>query len=389
MDELHYDDIINPKETTKKPSDFMIEAIDFTNKYVQSKKAKLYIWADMLDPEQHGQDIDLSGRELLEKLPHDVVLMDWKYGPQWNCAKSLNLFNKNGFRTVGVSWHSAQNVYKMVKAVKECSAYGYCGTPWSSTMPDREWEDENKKTTLPLISIEIATSMSLGAYFSWSNATMNVNEIPFIPMLLYQQAAYNHSIYNNLTKQPQLFEAGELSLCEGDELKQILHCPFDLDSIIGSDSIVCGPIKFKPFLGGHNRTAALVNKGDSPLVLKIDKQVESLYFLQTLSKPSTDISMREGKRVPIIKVGEYSIEYQDGTRISKELFHESEMVSWNNLNLPLFGEQGIYSLSKSGSVNIATLKWKNPYPDKIIKNLEIHGVTNSDFKMAIFAITLL
>jgi Glycosyl hydrolase family 20, catalytic domain/Glycosyl hydrolase family 20, domain 2 len=388
MDELHYDYMVPPANSRKrKPSDFVVESLRLSSKFAKSKGVKLYMWADMLNPDHNGIHLDISGPELLNKLPKDIIMMDWDYRDNVPFP-GLKMFKRAGFQTIGTSWYKPGNIAGMIRDVYKYSVEGFCGTSWASTIPQALPTDELKKLKRSPTQIppKIAQSMSLSAYLAWSPNNTNLSSFPYAPELLYQLAAYRYDIdyCGNKLRYVDLMKNNFLT---GNRLLNFMLMPSDLDlnsifnnskqSTSSSQANKCSKIG-----------AIVVKTNSQPIIIPLQGKASYISFIHAMNKQhQRSRSSRHSNKFEII--GQYILKYTDGSTVTKNIISGENIVGWNSPCLPLNGGIGILGIyGRRYYINIPVLMWKNPYPEKELQALVIKTGKMKDISWALFSVAL-
>ena len=362
FDELHYDDMVTCPRCrirNKKPSEYIIETVTRTAEFCRSKGARLWLYADMFDPNQNGRQIDISGPELLAKLPKDVVLQDWKYGGTGPYL-SIKMFKDAGFTTVGSPWQTPGNVAGIVSSLHEFGGAGLIGTSWNTTVPEE-------------MPPELVTNLSLGAYLSWSPEDCALANFPFVPAVLYQQVAYRFGRELPVARGSRAVSA-RTGLTTGDELADALGFP---------PGCVLGFLT-EPLTNYRGVTLTSFNKGGPPagIVVKskgssarllLNGKARHITFLHALSKQPYDLDMHGMRKEYAGAVpGTYVVHYADGSKESLTLRFRRDINGWNDRLLAPEADPGLYgTVGGLYHVNIPCLTWTNPHPGKELDALEI------------------
>ena len=183
LDEIHFGKIVtSPAAKAKnwKPSDWLVEAIKASDELFKKKGVKMYIWGDMLDPGQNGKHLDMTGKELLARLPKDIVILDWKYDGKLDYTvdyPSIKLFKECGFATVGCPWFRPRSIPSLAYSINKHQCAGLLLTSWNST-------------TISELVPEVIRATSLTAYYAWSPDDCDLEHLQFLPDAIMQGAAY-------------------------------------------------------------------------------------------------------------------------------------------------------------------------------------------------------
>ncbi len=146
--------------------------------FFKKRGKKTWMWADMaLHPSEVAPCFGTApskdaARAVREKLPRDIVLFDWQYGPH-NNYPSLKLLKDAGFKNiVAATWYNPRNIDGFARAAAEVGALGAIQTTWCGY--------ESKEAVLDTIERRQFSSMVLAAEAFWnggSRATWKPEEV--------------------------------------------------------------------------------------------------------------------------------------------------------------------------------------------------------------------
>ncbi|MFY9260091.1 MAG: hypothetical protein WAO71_06215 [Gallionella sp.] len=125
------------------PDQFVSHAIK-VHDYLATKNVKTIIWGDMfIVPDygprgafgklyshtgSHGTNELVSQ---LERLPKDIVVIDWHYENNATDYPSYDFLKKYGFKVWGASWHEKNNIDSFSKYVSARAGDGMMATTWN------------------------------------------------------------------------------------------------------------------------------------------------------------------------------------------------------------------------------------------------------------------
>lgn len=103
--------------------------------FLRARGVGVMMWGDMLLKPDEAFDAAHGGEPhnfwLARKLiPRDIVIIDWHYqpAPRYPSAK---VFQQEGFRVIGATWHNQQAIMGFSRAAKEADAWGMLQTTWT------------------------------------------------------------------------------------------------------------------------------------------------------------------------------------------------------------------------------------------------------------------
>jgi hypothetical protein len=100
------------------------------------------MWGDMLlGSEEFPQMIPVSllgdapgyGKDMRDRLPRDIVIIDWHYRDTGDNFDSLGAFVRDGFKVVGATWKSERNIRDFADYAAGNGAVGMLATTWFHT----------------------------------------------------------------------------------------------------------------------------------------------------------------------------------------------------------------------------------------------------------------
>ncbi|MBL8993063.1 MAG: family 20 glycosylhydrolase [Spirochaetia bacterium] len=216
FDELHYDDLVTSplaKEKNWKASDWIASALQQDAAFLRGKKNTTYIWADMFDPAHNGSQIDLTGKDLLQKIPKDVIMMDWKY-IRFDMAESypfIQTLKEAGFRAIGCPWYNPHNVSLMTETVFQNRALGTCMTTWYPVVRDNVYP-------------ELIRSLPLGGALAWQAEECDLEKWTCPPDVAFTLASSIPNTHLGFARALGYLKSGPETL-GGDELRAKLNLP--------------------------------------------------------------------------------------------------------------------------------------------------------------------
>ncbi|MEK6793339.1 MAG: hypothetical protein AABZ39_01075 [Spirochaetota bacterium] len=215
MDETHYGNKVTSAAARAKgwkPSDWFVEALTLNDTYLKKKNVKMYIWGDMIDTDYNGKHMDMSGPELIKRLPKDMVILDWKYEGAFDFAAdfpSFKMFKDAGFTTIGCPWFRPMNIARIANSIAKYKADGMCLTSWNTTRIDA-------------MRPELIRAAALTAFLSWSPENCDLGALPFVPDAVMQGASYWEN--RNAAGKTRSLSASD-GLIDGEGLMTLMGLP--------------------------------------------------------------------------------------------------------------------------------------------------------------------
>ncbi len=380
LDEIFFDDLVADEASKKlglKDVDWMARVVTRTNEHLKKRGVRMWMWADCLDGDHHGQHFHGDVDKLRARLPKDVVMHDWKYEPIGGYS-SIGMFQREGFPTVAAPWWSIENVAGLADVAGAYNSLGYVGTSWTDVAVEK-------------IPAELAMVIPLGAYLSWSPQCANeLDQLPVLPTRLYQVAAYEHgkplsSVQFVPLQSPQ-------NVVYGKALAKALSLPGDiLPEELSSGTQ--GPLgaTLQPFTVEGQPAAVFLEGGNTGNDVRIDVRgkAKSLVFLHaTTEQPLRDTMPQIDKQYASAIPATYVLEYEDGTTAKLPLAFRKHITSWDDRYPATFSKPVLYgTIGKTYLFNISAYQWENPHPDKNIKALILKSGNRKTINVAVFGVT--
>ncbi len=201
-----------------KASDWIIEALNINDVFFKRKGVRMYLWGDMIDPNQNGKHLDISGSQLLARLPKDMTILDWKYDGKFDYSAdfpSLKIFKDAGFPTIGAHWFKPKNISRMAHSIVTNKVDGICLTSWNSTIINK-------------LASDVIRALALTSYYSWSPEDCDLSHLKFLPDTITEAAAYWTNVRFSAGTVRHL-EASNGLISDNDLLK-MLGIPFATDT---------------------------------------------------------------------------------------------------------------------------------------------------------------
>jgi hypothetical protein len=366
LDEIFFDDLVTDtlsKEQGLTRADWLVRVVNRTHDHLKKRGVRTWMWADCLNPYMNARQMGIPVSQLLDKIPKDVVMHDWLYGPD-GPYESLKMFKDAGFPTISGSWYRISNVINLVSDTFRYSADGFIGTSWGNSSPGG-------------ISAELTTAISLGA---------------LVPAELYRTAAYRHSIDNiSISSNDPVHIV--TSLTSGTDLIEAMGLPSTVLPDVLSKPIK-GPLgcRLDPWTSDGQPAAVLVHGDCSELIdIPLQGKAVALAMLHAVNRQSFQGYMQKmysqyQTTVPI----EYVLQYTDGTTAKCSVKFRRQINAWDDRYAAAEAWPGIFgTIGHSYHLNIPAMLCINPHPEKTLKSLQVHSGNLKGMDVALFALTLL
>lgn len=318
--------------------------------FLADRGAKMMMWGDILQKTGY--------KEKMDQLPRDIVICDWRYSPIEEYP-SLDLFMNAGFKVIACTWYVPKNLFHFSLEGHKRGIEGMMQTTWTGFWPEeRVLQDEFHQIH----------SYILGAEWAWSPGTPEIEDLPYESDQVFSDlwfAADSRPVgswfavdlepYLNIRLQDNHERAGWLAYGEG----------YDLGGLpVGAVKLEGFPYRIS------EKRAGVLTGGPSGVMdgfpasvvgIPVESRANKLYFLHTACFADA------GDR----KVGEYVINYEDGSKETVPLIYGKTIAAWD------VSRQGSRTRSAwrgqrvSGEIiRVNTLIWNNPHPDKIISSFD-------------------
>ncbi len=364
QDEIHFSDMnTHPLDVKRGLTrwQYVLETSQKAHDFLKGKNVTMYMWADMLDPYQNGNCLELSGSKLLEKFPRDIVMMYWEYHS--SPYKFLKIMIDSGFPVIGCSWFRLDNVSSLIKTVYENKGLGYCCTVWNTTYPKE-------------LSPNLAAAISLGAYLSWSPENCNLERFPFLPTELYRQAAFRYGCELPYASKSLQIKA-PIKCSEGKQLVKDLGFPAncELNFLKKVAFTNYRGVYIKSFQKAGKPVGIVVKPKGKTISLPLSGKAKYLTLLHCVNKQDVRMSLNTAKSNVYNKnktPGYYVLHYKDGTEARLKLRFRYHVNDWNDEVPATFTDPGLFGVVNNHlQVNIPTYTWINPHPNKELSCIEL------------------
>lgn len=399
---IGHDEIKNlakcPRCKDKKPYELLLMDIKKIHNWLAKRGIITLIWGDMfLNRKDWQSDITAHSNvgaypsnthKVLPFLPKDIIILDWQYNPREDYP-TLKYFKDNGFKVIGISWYDEKNNYYLAQSAYKYGALGILGSDWGF-----------------LRTLSFGANSILCLEYGWSINKPELGELLYDPIKVFAKEIKplflipNKESIFNIDLSPY---ANESTIDEkfGDSIGW-----FDLGPLFDLKNLPIGEQKFaginfyiaSPKNGQKN--CIIVGKNTyQPLPeeikgIKVNKKVKALFFLHTMMSPLASVWHKT--------IGVYKINYADGTFVDVKLIENFNITDFRSSGIfrqnpwsfnkgfeILYGSEcGWEGISLSGAkINLQVYKWENPFPEKIVKSIDIKAVGEKPVKIALLGIS--
>ena len=380
FDEIHYAELVTSEAARAKgwkPSDWVIEALTVNANFLRRKGVRMWLWGDMLDPEQNGRHLDLSGPELIARLPRDdMTILDWKYhdtffGPP--DYPSLGMFTSLGLPTIGCPWFSPNNIAELATAVRRHGAQGMIQTSWHMTDP-------------PHMRAELARAVALTARVSWSPAEATLAHVTTVPNAAFAFALPRREAALGPARMQRPVMVGD-GLADEAEVARLFGWPGARLDFLTAPVRNPRQIELRPFLR-NGRPAALVARAGSSASIDLSGPLRALTFLHATNPRQLVGALTDNNGLLSTPVGTYIAHYADGGSERIRLAYRENVGGINDPALGPAMDPAIYgTLAHQHFVNLASHTWINPRPEQPLRSLEVVAGPSPDSALLLVALT--
>lgn len=137
---IGHDELWDPANGNEPLSaDQFISDVNIVHDYLETKGILTMMWGDMMiSPREFPTMITGPlngiypgyGRELLERLPRNMIIGDWHYNDTGSEFPTLKAFKDEGFTVLGASWNNKTNIRQFASYAKNNGADGMILTTW-------------------------------------------------------------------------------------------------------------------------------------------------------------------------------------------------------------------------------------------------------------------
>ncbi|UBV43882.1 beta-N-acetylhexosaminidase [Deinococcus taeanensis] len=285
------------------------------------------------------------------RLPKDLQVAYWNYAPG-NSFGLLGTIQKLGFPTFGASWSDPGNPEGHAKAAAATGAQGMIQTRWTGYFGNPSVWDGNADQGTPFVRAASAF---------WNPAAPPVQDAERRYRDLYQPTPYRAEAGVTVNLTPVVTR----SLTDEDG-----HGWIGKGADIDLRNLKSGVQRLGAYL--FDVQGAVMLRGSRASVktlperatVDLNRTARALVFLHATGWPAA--TNRE-------KIGQYDIEYADGTKITQPLEYGRHIRAWTDTAptsmIPAPGWNGV--TGEGLSVAVPALEWVNPKPTVPIRSVTL------------------
>jgi hypothetical protein len=174
-----------PRCQGRSATELVLENARRLSAWLKERKIQPVIWGDMLLAKGESADGSAHAPNLAEAqerragVPREAIIADWHYG-QGDQYPSLNLFRKQGLKTIAVTWDKPLNIYHFARAARRSRSMGLLQSTWCGYFPDG---NVLRGASFPQFSAFI-----LAAEYAWSARAEPPDRLSYDPAVVFRQA---------------------------------------------------------------------------------------------------------------------------------------------------------------------------------------------------------
>lgn len=394
MDEINMGNTVTSKAAREKNwqvKDWYREALQINADFLRRENVKkMYIWGDMIEGKIPGRhpchDLGTATiQEAIELLPEKDILTVF-VGSYHLRNREIDDKNKRvealcnaGYSVVGAPWYEPRALVHIARSIARNHGDGLLMCAWNSAGIYGE----------DVMPAEQIRGAALSSYYSWSPLAYTLDQFPFVPDAIMKGAVYWKQVSTPAGKTRSI----NISECllQTKQLNQLLGLPTNGDTFfLTTEFANYRGVKPKVFSSKQGCGAVVVAPGQSTIV-PIASKAKIVTFTHATSYLGiiTDI-LYSDKRLRKILPGKYIIHYADGSNANIELAYRINVAAINDTTIGCQSDIGLLgTLGNSAFINLTTLTWANPHPEKILDSIEVCGKENfANLSLMLFGITI-
>jgi hypothetical protein len=372
----------NPENPFYRPdqtaTDLVMGNLRTLHEWLAARGVQTMVWGDMFLHKSEGVDAAHApsaeeARKRRALLPKDVIIADWHYGAGEKYP-SLDLFAREGIRTVGATWHTLQNIRHFSRALIDAKSWGLLQTTWAGYFPD---------ATTAETELRQFTSFILAGDYSWSGRRDAPDQLPYDVIAEWghayapQKGGEGSGVLFDLSPAARVAPENWLGLGPGWDLSQFFATANTSTSRRFGDVLFRTPAQRLIALSAG--PAALAPDGASgTLSLQINRTATEIALLH-----SSLWNVRNG-----VTAARLMAEYNDGTQAQFDILTGRSITSWQSDGIAANARRGWSGTSPADTpIGLRVTRWKNPHPQKIIARLQFTPV-DAEAGYALAGVTL-
>jgi len=339
------------------PADRLLsESITYYHDYLKTLGIKTIIYQDELlawNPEARAAS-RAQAWKAREQLPRDITINIWYYAPSpQNIAAQIKTFTGLGYPVIGAGFNNPAAIQEMCRRLAELKP--------SSGMMATFWHYVGSWGTGE-ISSAAAALVTVSAEYAWNPDGRMPGEIHYDPVRVFMSRYFPASASNNSVKEIPL--TGNTTF--GNNADQWPGNTFGREFGVPGHIQVDNQLLFT--WGQTARRIAVATKDNAVAVASPSAVANRLGFVHSCGIPGGEISAT-GRNYP--RLGQYRVEYQDGTSVNIPLQYRWNIIDWNNCFSAMNYRGTCAAITADGAsqLQFGLWFWDNPSPQKIIKQI--------------------
>jgi len=141
------------------PADLYLQDTIKLHDFLKSLNVRTMMWGDMLIstdefPTMKAQGLHGIkpgyGKALRDKLPRDIIILDWHYSDLQKDFPSIKTFANEGFSVIGAVWDNPTTIKNFTTYADANGARGMLSTTWSYVQQEQWWKVNILFSLLPI-----------------------------------------------------------------------------------------------------------------------------------------------------------------------------------------------------------------------------------------------
>ncbi|MEA2012871.1 MAG: hypothetical protein U9O87_07325, partial [Verrucomicrobiota bacterium] len=127
----------------------------------------------------------------------------------------------------------------------------------------------------------------------------------------------------------------------------------------------------------------------TPVKIKIDKKAKNITFLHGTNRQKDEHVHLSIRKYYNFHSGKYIIKYENGETEEIKIKLSQQITGWNSRKLASFVETGIFgSIGDQIHINIPSYTWINPFPEKLISEIEVIPSNHEDITLVLYGLSI-
>ncbi|NLD61704.1 family 20 glycosylhydrolase [Candidatus Sumerlaeota bacterium] len=334
--------------------------------FLTSMGVKMWMWSDMLYhfsevPDAGNAPTPEEAKTLRERLPKDIVVVDWHYAPVTpDKFTGLAILNKLGISAIGATWDTVKNIMNFAQAVANAIAspegegktLGMIHTTWSGyNLNEQTILDAYKQYAQYVYAAEM---MWNGGHFGGDGKEYDWGAV--------FASAIGSSLLSDSDESGFVVPLVSDPNKTGKPYMTIEDCGAFADRVNVGTAAVQGQSNGLLLAGLFNRVGSDGGRGITKAELPINATAKQIVITGAVVNTVP----------PGTKVATIAMEYEDGTTSTIALHAEHEIVSLlSEMTRPNLTAVKLPTVAEQADCYLHYYTWANPNPEKLIKKMTI------------------